>query len=105
MESLPHSVVAAGSLTKFDACINHSLRLGPNFWFELIFAGSQFLFQSLSFESTFLSGWVPFTLVSLLTLLLSTLFVLWNRSSRFHSPVFTQFHGSSHTPNTVQATG
>ena len=29
------------------------------------------------------SGWVPFTIVSLLTLLVSTLFVLWNRSSRF----------------------
>jgi len=33
-------------------------------------------------HSVVAAGWVPFTLVSLLTLLLSTLFVLWNRSSR-----------------------
>ena len=61
MESLPHSVVAAGYLT-----IN----------------------LLSTYLNLILSGWVPFTLVSLLTLLLSTLFVLWNRSSRFHSRAF-----------------
>ena len=64
------------------------------------FAGSQFLLGlNFFWIPTILSGWVPFTLVSLLTLLLSTLFVLWNRSSRFCS----QFH--AHLTHLVQAAG